>query len=317
MAASESRRLNAERAHVRDEKMHSDEVDIDASLVARLIAAQFPQWAGLPLVKLASAGTDHAMYRLADDMVVRLPRIPGAADQVDREQRWLPQFAPHLPLQVPAPLGRGVPGQGFPMPWSVYAWLEGENAFDRPIVDLRDAAIELGGFVAALRRIDATGGPQSPRGGPLSTSDDEATRAAIHDLGAEGMIDGEAATVAWEQVLALPQWEGKPVWLHGDLMPGNLLSHHGRLTGVIDFGIVGVGDPACDLIPAWYLFGGATRELFRAAADVDDATWARGRGWALCLGLGSEHYYRIKNPALAAVGRRAMFEALADYRRSG
>jgi aminoglycoside phosphotransferase (APT) family kinase protein len=296
--------------------MHSDELDIDKALVARLIAAQFPQWANLPVVKLPSAGTDHALYRLSDDMVVRLPRIPRAADQVDREQRWLPHLAPHLPLQVPVPLGRGTPGQGFPMPWSVYAWLDGENAFDRPIIDLHDAAIELGGFVAALRRVDATGGPQSYRGGPMSTSDDEATRAAIRDLGAEGMIDGEAATAAWEQVLALPQWEGKPGWLHGDLMPGNLLTRHGRLTAVIDFGIVGIGDPACDLIPAWYLFDGDTRELFRAAADVDDTTWARGRGWALCHGLGSEHYYRIKNPALATVGRRAMFEALTDYRRT-
>jgi aminoglycoside phosphotransferase (APT) family kinase protein len=131
------------------------------------------------------------------------------------------------------------------------------------------------------------------------------------------MIDGEAATAAWEQVLALPQWEGKPGWLHGDLMPGNLLTRDGRLTGVIDFGIVGIGDPACDLIPGWYLFSGDTRELFRAAADVDDSTWARGRGWALCLGLGSEHYYRIKNPPLATVGRVAMFEALADYRSTG
>ena len=198
------------------------------------------------------------------------------------------------------------------MPWSVYSWLDGENAFDRPIVDLRDAAIALGGFVAALRRVDPTGGPPSYRGGPISTSDDQATRAAIRDLGAEGTIDAQAATAAWERVLALPQWEGRPGWLHGDLMPGNLLTRNGRLTGVIDFGIVGIGDPACDLIPAWYLFSGETRELFRAAADVDDATWARGRGWALCCGLGSEHYYRIKHPALAAVGRTAMFEALAD-----
>ncbi|MGZ4589738.1 MAG: aminoglycoside phosphotransferase family protein [Actinomycetes bacterium] len=299
------------------EKMHSDELDTGAELVARLIAAQFPQWASLPVVKLPSAGTDHAMYRLADDMVVRLPRIPRAADQVETEQRWLPHLAPHLPLHVPVPLGRGVPGQGFPMPWSVHAWLDGENAFDRPIVDLHDAAIELGGFVAALRSVDATGGPQSYRGGPMSASDGEATRAAIRGLGAEGMIDAEAATAAWEQVLALPQWEGKPCWLHGDLMPGNLLTRDGRLTGVIDFGIVGIGDPACDLIPAWYLFSGDTRELFRAAADVDDSTWARGRGWALCLGLGSEHYYRIKNPALATVGRVAMSEALADCRSTG
>jgi aminoglycoside phosphotransferase (APT) family kinase protein len=301
---------------VRGEKMHADELNIDAALVTRLIAGQFPQWASLPVEQLSSAGTDHAMFRLADDMVVRLPRVPWAVDQVDREQRWLPHLAPHLPLRIPEPLGRGAPGPGFPMPWSVYAWLDGENAVDRPIVNLHDAAIKLGGFVAALRDVDAAGGPRSTRGGPMSSSDDEATRAAIRDLGAEGMIDSDAATAAWEEVLALPQWNGKSGWLHGDLMPGNLLIRDGRLTGVIDFGIVGIGDPACDLIPAWYLFGGDTREVFRAAAEVDDPTWARGRGWALCLGLGSEHYYRIKNPVLATVGRKAMFEALAEFRGS-
>jgi aminoglycoside phosphotransferase (APT) family kinase protein len=195
--------------------------------------------------------------------------------------------------------------------------LDGENAFDRPVVDLHDAAIELGAVVAALRGVDATGGPPSYRGGPMSASDDAATRSAIRVLSAEGLIDGAVATAAWEQVLELPQWEGEPGWLHGDLMPGNLLTRHGRLTGVIDFGIVGFGDPACDRTPAWYLFSGETRELFRSAADVDDITWARGRGWALCLGLGSEHYYRTKNPALATVGRRAMFEALADIGSTG
>jgi aminoglycoside phosphotransferase (APT) family kinase protein len=151
----------------------------------------------------------------------------------------------------------------------------------------------------------------------MSPTDVKATRAAIRDLGEEGMIDGGAATAAWEQVRTLPQWQGPPCWLHGDLMPGNLLTRRGRLTAVIDFGTVGVGDPACDLIPAWYLFDGDTRELFRAAADVDDQTWARGRGWAMCLGLGAEHYYRTKNPVLAGVGRRAMFEALAEYRSTG
>ena len=202
------------------------------------------------------------------------------------------------------------------MPWSVFAWLDGENAFDEPIAELREAAVVLGGFVATLRRIDATGGPRSFRGGPVSTRDDD-VRAAIRNLGADGTIDRQAATAAWERVLALPQWEGRAGWLHGDLMPGNLLTSHGRLTAVIDFGVLGIGDPACDLIPAWYLFGGDTREVFRAAADVDDTTWARGRGWALCLGLGAERYYRVKNPPLAAVGRRAMFEALAEYRRTG
>lgn len=205
------------------------------------------------------------------------------------------------------------------MPWSVYAWLDGQNAFDAPIVGLRElraAAVALGRFVAALRRIDATGGPPSSRGGPVSTRDGD-VRAAIRGLGADGTIDGHAATAAWDKVLALPQWDGDAGWLHGDLMPGNLLTRHGRLTAVLDFGVLGTGDPACDLIPAWYLFDGESRELFRATAGVDDATWARGRGWALCLGLGATYYCRVTNPALAAVGRRAMFQALTDYQHTG
>ncbi len=183
-------------------------LDIDAALVTTLIAAQFPQWTSLPVVRLASAGTDHAMFRLGDDMVVRLPRTHGVARQVAAEQRWLPHVAPHLPLHVPVPLGSGVPGQGFPMPWSVYAWLDGENAIERPIVDLRAAAAGLGEFVAALRSVDATGGPQSFRGGPVGTSGYD-VRSPIRDLAADGTIDGAVATTAWEQVLALPQWEGE------------------------------------------------------------------------------------------------------------
>lgn len=293
--------------------MHSD--DIDTSLVRRLLAAQFPHWAGLPVVRLRSAGTDHVMFRLGDDLLVRLPHVPDAAAQVDTEQRWLPYLAPKLPLPVPVPRGRGVPDQGFAWPWSVYEWLDGENAFDEPVDD-RPAARTLGGFVAALRRLDATGAPRSFRGGPAGTRDDD-VRVAIRDLGADGTIDARLATAAWEHVLALPQWEGRPAWLHGDLMPGNVLTRRGRLAAVIDFGVLGVGDPACDLIPAWYLFTSDTREIFRAAADVDDATWARGRGWALCLGLGAEHHYRVTNPTIAAAGRRAMVEALADYRDIG
>lgn len=154
-------------------KMHADEVDIDASLVGRLVATQFPQWAALPIANVHSAGTDNAMYRLGDDMVVRLPRIPGAARQVDKEQRWLPHLAPHLPLDLPVPLGKGVPGEGYGLPWSVYRWLDGDNAYDEPIVDLGHAAVELGRFVAALRQVDATGGRRpfaAGRSGPAKTT---------------------------------------------------------------------------------------------------------------------------------------------------
>ncbi|MEU9186214.1 aminoglycoside phosphotransferase family protein [Streptomyces sp. NPDC048484] len=294
-------------------KMHPDELDIDAALVGRLVAEQFPEWAGLPVKQVVSAGTENAMYRLGDDMVVRLPRLPGGAGDVVKEQRWLPRLAPHLPLAVPVPLAEGAPGQGYALPWGVFRWLDGDNVYDAPLggdPELADAAVELGRFVAALRKVDAVGGPPSWRGGPLT--DDEHVRAAIRDLGGDGTVDGDTATAVWEDALRLPHWDGAPVWLHGDLLPGNLLARGGRLSAVIDFGGLGTGDPAADVLAAWAVFDAGSRPLFREAADVDDATWARGRGWALYFGLTAEHHYRVSNPVLAAVGHRAVSEALAD-----
>lgn len=252
------------------------------------------------------------MYRLGDDLVVRLPRVPGAARQVDKEQRRLPLLAPHLPLPVPVPVGKGVPGEGYELPWSVYGWLDGANAFDEPVADLAHTAVELGRFGAALRTVDSAGGPPSFRGGPVRTREDD-VRAAIRDLGADGTVDADAATAAWEEALRLPQWQDDPVWVHSDLLPGNVLVRDGRLSAVIDFGCVGVGDPACDMMAAWTLLTSGTRDLFRETAEVDDATWARGRGWALAWGLTTEHCYRVRNPVLATVARRAMREALAEY----
>jgi aminoglycoside phosphotransferase (APT) family kinase protein len=295
--------------------MFPDEVDIDASLVGRLIAGQFPRWAGLPLTEVRSAGTDNAIYRLGGELAVRLPRLGRSAVDVDKEQRWLPRLAPSLPLAVPVPVGRGVPAEGFPYPWSVYRWLDGENVVDAP-VDLGDAAVRLGRFVAALRRIDPAGGPPSFRGGPVTTLDDRVRR-EIGDLAVADTVDGDLVTAVWETAVAAPAWDGPPAWVHADLYPVNLLGRVGRLSGVVDFGGLGVGDPAIDLLPAWALLTAGTRELFRAEAGVDDATWLRGRGWGLGLGLGAVHVYRVTNPVLAAIGRRSIAEALADFRRTG
>lgn len=293
-------------------KIHPDEVDIDRPLVSRLITRQFPQWADLPITKVDSAGTDNAIYRLGHDMAVRLPRRARAAKTVDKEQRWLPRLSPLLPLAAPVPLGKGVSDEGFPFPWSVYRWLDGENLVDAPNVDLHDAAGQLGQFLTALRRIDSTGRPPSFRGGPVTTLDDD-VRAAIRDLGADGTVDAELATAAWQPAVTAPAWDGPPVWLHADLYPSNLLARHGRLTAVIDFGELGVGDPACDMLPAWALLTTETRDVFRAEANVDDATWVRGRGWALALGLGAVRVYRATNPVLATSGQHAIAEAIADY----
>ncbi|MGH2594427.1 MAG: aminoglycoside phosphotransferase family protein [Actinomycetota bacterium] len=268
-------------------KMHADEAEIDGSLVGRLLAAQFPQWADLPIEPVRSDGTDNAIYRLGHDMAVRLPRIRSATGQVEKEQRWLPRFAPLLPLAIPVPLGMGIPAEGYPWRWSVYPWLEGENATIDRLVDPCQAATALGRFVATLRGIDPTGGPppgtdNSFRGVPLAVRDAD-TRAAIASL--DGILDTHAVMTAWEEALHVPAWDGPPVWVHGDLSPGNLLALRGRLSAVIDFGCLGVSDPACDVMVAWNLFSAETREPFRAALPVDDATWARGRGWALSCAL--------------------------------
>ncbi|HYP21484.1 MAG TPA: aminoglycoside phosphotransferase family protein [Chloroflexia bacterium] len=301
-------------------KMHPDEVDTDVDLVRRLLAAQFPHWADLSLEPVPSAGTDNAIYRLGDDMAVRLPRIEWATAQVDKEHRWLPLLAPHLPLAIPVPLAKGAPGEGYPWHWSVYRWLEGENATTERLADPRQAATDLAQFVAALHRIDPTGGPPPGphnfgRGEPLAMRD-TSTRAAIAALREGGILDAgtvSAATEAWDAALRAPAWDGPPVWVHGDLQSGNLLAVQGRLSAVIDFGCLGVGDPACDVMAAWLFLSAETREVFRATLAVDDATWTRGRGWALSMGLIALPYYHSTNPILAGIGRRAIAEALADH----
>lgn len=289
---------------------------IDGTIVRRLIANQFPQWADLPVTKVRSNGTDNAIYRLGNDMVVRLPRRVGAAETVDTEIQWLPRLAPLLPLAIPVPLGRGVPDQGFPYTWSVCRWLDGENLVDRPDVDLRDTAVRLGRFVAALNRIETTGGPPSFRGGPVSTLENR-VRTEIRALGADGSVDADLASAVWKSALTAPVWEGHPRWVHADLYPVNLLARGGRLAAVIDFGGLGVGDPAIDMLPAWALLTTQARDLFRAEVNVDDATWARGRGWALGLGVGAVHFYRTTNPVLAAIGRHSIAEVIADFQHTG
>ena len=298
-------------------KMHADEVDTDVSLVGRLLATQFPQWADLPIEPVASAGTDNAIYRLGEDMAVRLPRRPGATEQVEKEHRWLPILAPLLPLAVPLPLAKGIPAEGYPWHWSVVRWLEGENATMERIADLGEAATALAQFVAALQRIDPTGGPPPGqhnffRGVPLAMRD-MYTREAIAAL--HGLLDTDAVTAAWEVALQAPKWDRAPVWIHGDLSAGNLLAVQGRLSAVIDFGCLGVGDPACDLMIAWGLFSGETRDVFRAALSVDDATWARGRGWALSQALIFTPYYLDTNPVGVGSARRTIDEVLADHKR--
>ncbi|WP_406840218.1 aminoglycoside phosphotransferase family protein [Streptomyces sp. AHU1] len=293
--------------------MHAGETRIGGPLVRRLLAEQFPRWAELPLRRVRSAGTVNAVYRLGDDMAVRLPRIADGSGDALKEHAWLPRLAPMLPFAVPELLGLGTPAADYPWHWSVVRWLDGDTPAPGAPVDTRQLAADLGAFVAALRGIDLPGGPASYRGTPLAAVDAE-TRSAIEDL--RGTIDTGAATAAWEEALSAPVWTGPPHWLHADLMPMNLLVHDGRLTAVLDFGTLGTGDPACDFIPAWNLLPAAARPVFRDAAGADDAGWARGRGWALSMALAQLPYYRTTNPVIADNAEHVIREVLAERRGS-
>ncbi|HEX6686348.1 MAG TPA: aminoglycoside phosphotransferase family protein [Candidatus Limnocylindrales bacterium] len=260
---------------------------IETDLVRRLIATQFPQWASLPIRPVDRGGWDNRTFHLGDEMSVRLPSAERYVEAVAKEQEWLPILAPQLPLPIPVPLGKGEPGEGYPFPWSVNSWIEGRAATADGIADLTEFAVDLADFLAALKRIDATGGPQAGahnfyRGGPLAVYDGE-TQAAVKDLG--DRIPGELVLRIWREALE-STWDGPPEWFHGDMSTGNLLiNDDGRLSAVIDFGTCGVGDPACDVAIAWTLFKAESRDAFRERLAIDDGTWARGRGWALWKAL--------------------------------
>ncbi len=295
--------------------MHADKVKIDVPLVRRLVATQFPEWADLPVTPVEPGGWDNRTFHLGEHMTVRLPSAAAYCLQVEKEHRWLPELAPLLPLPIPVPLAMGEPADGYPWHWSIYRWLDGEVTTIEGIADLTQFAATLAQFLAALQRIDAAGGPPPGphnffRGGPLAVYDGE-TRQAIAAL--DGSIDAGAATAVWEAALAAT-WRGSPVWLHGDVTAGNLLVEEGRLCAVIDFGTSGVGDPACDLSIAWTLFEGESRDAFRVALPLDEATWTRARGWTLWKALITLAALPGTNALEARKSWRVIGEVLADHR---
>ncbi|WP_225850217.1 aminoglycoside phosphotransferase family protein [Streptomyces sp. HPF1205] len=289
---------------------------IDAGLVERLIAAQFPRWAGLPVRPVEIDGWDNRTYRLGDRMTVRLPTAAGYVPAVAKENHWLPRLAPSLPVAVPPILAMGAPGEGYPYPWSVRGWLDGERADRAHVEDPTRFATDVAGFVLALQRCDTTGAPAAGEHswyrGASPAHYDEETRRCLALL--RGRIDTAAATAVWDAALAAA-WQGTPVWFHGDIAPGNLLVAGGALSAVIDFGTSGVGDPACDLVIAWTTFSGAAREAFRRTAGQDDATWARARGWALWKAMLVMTECLDTDRARADAERRVIEEVLADHER--
>lgn len=259
---------------------------IDAALAVRLVAAQFPHWAHLTVTPVAMGGQDNVTFHLGKELSLRLPRDEAHAHQVEKEALWLPKLAPHLPLAIQTPLALGAPGDDFPWAWSVNQWLPGESASSAAIPDPVTFARDLAGFLKALQQLDASGGPAAGahnffRGGPLSTYTRQVSW-ALRKLGSG--VDQVGAAALWESALAT-RWTGTPVWIHGDVSPGNLLVSEGRLSAVIDFGIMGVGDPACDLVIAWTFLEGEARAVFVDAMAMDRDVWTRARGWALWKAL--------------------------------
>jgi len=296
-----------------------ERLTIDKALVSRLVAEQFPQWAGLPVRPVSLGGWDNRTFHLGDGMLVRMPSAGDYAGQVAKEHRWLPKLAPLLPLQIPTPLAMGEPAEGFPWNWSVYGWINGDTAAAAPerIIDLCSFASSLAQFLVALQRIDTLGGPAPGshnfyRGGSLITYDAE-TREAIVALGSK--VDAAAVAEVWETALST-FWQGSPVWLHGDVSAGNLLVREGRLSAVIDFGMLAIGDPACDLTIAWTLFEGESRETFRSMMALDAGTWARGRAWTLWKALIVAAGHTETNAVEAAKPWRVIENVLADHERS-
>jgi aminoglycoside phosphotransferase (APT) family kinase protein len=292
--------------------MHDDQVDSDDLLVRQLLADQFPEWAARPIRRVPSDGTDNALYRLGNDLVARLPLIHWAVGQVEKEHTWLPQIAPRLPLVVPEPLGMGEPAHGYPWRWSVYRWIDGENAYPDRLLDARQAASDLAEFVLALRALDLPNAPISPRSVAL-VEDDKAIRASIHALRHD--FDADVLTTIWDEAIATPLWDGQPVCVHADLSDGNILVRDGRLHAVIDFSAFGLGEPANDLDPAWGMFSGEARAVFRSVLAPDDATWVRARGWAVKSVYGIL-YYEHSNPGIVERCRRRISALLEETARS-
>ena len=259
---------------------------VDVETVRQLVEAQFPDWSQRPVTPVPEPGWDNLTFRLGDDLLVRLPSAAEYALAVEKEHRWLPELSEHLPVQVPVPMGLGLPGAGYPFHWSVYGWIPGEPAASCAVTDPTGVAQDLVDVLVALQGMDATNGPQPGvhnwfRGATLRTYDSTA-RSALAEL--DGHLDVDLAAAAWDHSLAA-RWDGVDGWFHGDLAPGNLLLERGRLVALIDFGTCGVGDPSCDLAIVWTLLDRAGRQSLREQLDIDASTWSRGRGWALWKSL--------------------------------
>lgn len=299
-------------------RLHDDEIKVDVDLVRELVRSQFSEWATLPIEIFDSSGTSNWILRLGTEMAVRLPRRPSSVASLEKEFAWLPRLAPRLSVPVPIPLKRGNPTEAFPYAWYVYPWLKGDSGTIALTAGRPELARDTARFIRQLQRIESAAGPapgphNSGRGAPLAARNAR-TRECIAELDALGadLIDARAASRAWDASVGASVWAESPVWLHGDLLPTNLLVDGGRLSGVIDFGSLGIGDPACDLMVAWTNCSENARAAFRDEFDYDEATWLRARGWALSWAVIALPYYLHTNPEFVATARHAIRGVLAD-----
>ena len=297
--------------------LHQDEVPADPGIVRALLAAQCPQWAGLPLSP-AGAGTDNTMYRLGDDLLVRLPRTADKARSLRKEQEWLPRLAPLLACPVPEPVHAGVPTTAYPLPWSVYRWIDGDEARPDTVGDWAAFGADLAAIVRDLHRVDLMGATGTGylswyRGGSLRPCD-QWISTSLRDCRSRvgGEIDVETLERLWSEALALPEPAGGQVWLHGDLKPTNLLVRDGRLHAVIDFGGLSIGFPDAEHATVWDLPPEARRAYWNAL-DLDDLTWTRARAWAIAVAASGISYYWDTYPAFVAECRARLRAVLADH----
>jgi aminoglycoside phosphotransferase (APT) family kinase protein len=301
--------------------LHEDEPQVDVALVRALVDVQLPQWAGLPLAVVPATGTDHHLFRLGDELLVRVPRVEWAAGQALQDARCLPLLAPHVEVELPLQVALGRPALGYPWNWSVCRWIPGRTPDRIDPADRAAVAEPLGRLCSSLRAIGTDGGPTAGadggwRGVPLAGCDADA-RAAIAAVADE--LHAPSLLASWERALSAPVATSVS-WLHGDLTPNNLLVDRAdgsgplRLVSVIDWGSVAVGDPAADAAAAWSFLTADERPAFRDAAAYDDGTWARGRGWALVTALVALPYYRTRSRVIADNARRTVVEVLADQR---
>lgn len=264
-------------------------VEITLSIVKKLILEQFPEWSNLPIEPVKQGGVDNRTFRLGKEMLIRLPSAEGYAAQVQKEQEWLPKLALHLSIAITKPLAQGKPSKDYPFNWSIYKWIDGESANIISLDDsqLQHIALQLAQFLNELHVINITdsyfpGTHNFWRGSHPSVYDAQVRSVVkiLHDV-----VDIEKILTIWKKAME-SKWEKTPVWVHGDFASGNILIKDGNLAAVIDFGCMGVGDPACDLTIVWTFLTSESRNVFKSnLIGLDPHTWDRAKGWALWKAL--------------------------------